>query len=70
MADSSELPQSSSDDVLELNKNLERMIENVENISGEFRRYLIALWHGVEQASFNVFNGTGLTWSCDNVSHK
>ncbi|KAM3611960.1 uncharacterized protein V6R79_000028 [Siganus canaliculatus] len=28
-----ELPQSSKDDVLELNRDLERMIENVENMS-------------------------------------
>lgn len=36
MADSSfpELPQNNKDDVLELNKDLEMMIENIEKISG------------------------------------
>lgn len=37
MADSSslpELPQNCNDGLLELNKDLERMIENVENTSG------------------------------------
>lgn len=29
-----ELPQNSKDDVLELNKDLEMMIENIEKISG------------------------------------
>lgn len=36
MADSSfpELPQNNKDEVLELNKDLEMMIENIEKISG------------------------------------
>lgn len=34
MTDSSSLPEDTMDDMLELNKDLERIIEDIENISG------------------------------------
>ncbi|KAL7394651.1 hypothetical protein ABVT39_001283 [Epinephelus coioides] len=65
-----EPPQSSSDDVLEMKRDLERLIEDTENLSGVLTLLcLIALSHGVRKTSVNIFafEDSGLAWSCVNT---